>query len=50
MFYKTEHFPQVNVAIPVEHFLEGPRSNQSLRFVAGESFVVGSTHQLHALS
>ena len=49
MFYKTEHFPQVNVAIPVERFLEGPRSNQSLRFAAGESFVVGSTHQLHAL-
>ena len=44
-FLKTEHFPQVNVAIPVERFLEGPRSNQSLRFVvAGESFVVGRVH------
>ena len=49
-FLKTKYFPQVNVAIPAERFLEGPRSNQSLRFVAGESFVVGSsTHQLHAL-
>ena len=26
---------QANVAIPVEHFLEEPRSNRSLHFVAG---------------
>ena len=49
MFYKKEFIPQVNVAIPAERFLEGPRSNQSLRFVVGESFVVGSTHQLPTL-
>ena len=36
MFYKIKCFSQVNVAIPAEHFLEGPLSNQSLHFDAGE--------------
>lgn len=34
---KMKSFPQANVAIPAEHFFEGPLSNQSLHFVAGES-------------
>lgn len=34
---KMKYFPQANVAIPAEHFFEGPLSNQSLHFVAGES-------------
>ena len=49
MFYKMKYFPQANVAIPAEHFLEGPLSNPSLHFVAGENLVVHINLQFFCL-